>query len=550
MLDQSTILKTLETYNIHSKKYEPTLYQNSHKIGICLDLKDSLFGYLTRAFTFNNIDELKTFLTSFFWYKNNYQKYNIHLSLDNYETKTPQLIYTYNKLPLTLNTMLNFDTLIKNEQEESQKKQLYIENIKALTTYLSNLKQKKQALKQEKNQLKTQENDLKYTLLTKLTIYYGKPKPLTKKEITLEPISPLEDTSMPKEINTKSLKELETYLKDLIITIKNEELDEKNFLNMYSNSVYKYNIKILTKQIAFVESKINAEKNFNLKGSKIHNIDEELRSFLKTDQAPAKIDVFIKENQAKIEKKYANISDLTKASFLITENPLPPLNQEQPTNNVITTLIATFKALPQDIKSNLILYNSLYKPLCNYIIENNYPSFEVITKAFDFNHYYQEVEELITNENNIHYKNQYFKQINLESLDSYLDSLYRLCQDVEKTLFKLNGPIQVFAIKSSDFYKHLTTIPTINSKYLITTNQDLLLIPFRLTIDWDNLELNLINEISLYTNKNIISETKTTTIVKYSKQDTLKNGIIITEDLILENKMTFNLSHLEGDQNG
>ena len=57
MLAINDILKELKTYNIHSGKYEPTIYQNKDNIGICLDIKDSLFGYLTRIFLFKDINQ-------------------------------------------------------------------------------------------------------------------------------------------------------------------------------------------------------------------------------------------------------------------------------------------------------------------------------------------------------------------------------------------------------------------------------------------------------------------------------------------------------------
>ena len=53
MLTRNECLQVLKTYNINSQKYEPTIYENNKEIGICMDIKDSLFGYLTRIFIFN-----------------------------------------------------------------------------------------------------------------------------------------------------------------------------------------------------------------------------------------------------------------------------------------------------------------------------------------------------------------------------------------------------------------------------------------------------------------------------------------------------------------
>lgn len=186
MLAKKDALEILKRYNINSGKYEPTIYENNNQIGICLDIKDSLFGFLTRIFTFNEKEELNSFLASFFWYKNNHQKYNIKLTLDKYDTKNPQIIYLFNNEKLTLENMLNMENYLETKEENKAKdheKEYYLKCVEELTNYLINFKQMKENIKLEKNKLKTEENDLKYSLLTELTIYYGKEKPLTKKKL-------------------------------------------------------------------------------------------------------------------------------------------------------------------------------------------------------------------------------------------------------------------------------------------------------------------------------------------------------------------------------
>ena len=81
-------------------------------------------------------------------------------------------------------------------------------------------------------------------------------------------------------------------------------------------------------------------------------------------------------------------------------------------------LLEEFNQLDNSKKTNLILYQSIYKPICNYIIDNNYPSIEDIKNKFDFNHYYNELEEIVFNENNNHYLTNYFTNINFKDLNS------------------------------------------------------------------------------------------------------------------------------------
>ena len=551
MLQVNDALKILKTYNIHSKKYEPTIYQNQNEIGLCMDIKDSLFGYLTRVFLINSKNDLDEFLKKYFWYKENHKKYKIKLKLDDYSTKTPKIIYEYQDHNLTLNEMLNMDTFIEKEKEEDLKKQ-YIANITNLTKYLMNFRALKENIREEKNKLKTEENDLKFELLEQLTTYYGREKNLEKKVVTLDFPSNIDNTSLLeylKDSENKSLEELENYLRNLILIIKKEELDEKNLVNIYSNSVYQYNIDILKKQIDFVKSKINAEKKFNLKGSKIHNIDEELRSFLKTNVAPAKIEVFLSENKKNIEDKFNSITNILESAKIITGH-IPSNTLENKKTKEESNLINEFNSLALTTKANLILYNSLYKPICNYIIDNNYPSIEAIISTFDFNHYYQELEEIIFHENNTHYLINYFQEINFKDITSYINSLIAICKDVENIQFKSNEKIILFAEENHHKYLHLTTIPSNNTPNLTTTSNNLLLIPAKLEIDWESQEMNLIDTMDYYTKDKLIKEENSLTLAKFKKKEIEKDGIIITTDLVLESTIIFRKSHLEGENYG
>ena len=554
MLTQNNIIEILKTYNINSQTYGPTIYKNENNIGICLDIKDSLFGYLTRIFIFKEKNQLNEFLKVFYWFKNNSHKYQINLSLNDYCIKNPKIIYKYHNKIISPNDLLNFDNFINNEIKEHEKeheKEIYLKNIEELTNYLINLKQKKLKIKQEKNQLKILENDLKYNLLQSLILYYGREKTINKKVVTLDNITNDQNDFIQNsnDFKTRDLTEIKNYLQSFIELIKKEELDEKNLVNIYSNTIYKYNIEILQKQIAFVNSKINSEKKFNLKNSKIHNIDEELKSFLKTNIAPVKIETFIVENKAIITEKFKKIDDLKKASEIITGKKLDITYTEFPNKiiNPTNNLIEQFNTLPAKMQNNLILYHSIYKPICNYIIDNNYPEIDKIITQFDFSYYYEELEKIIYNENNNHFLINYFSNINFNNINTYISSIIEICHDIEKTLFTIPTKINLFSLDISHKYKHLSNIPTKNSKYLIETNNKILFIPNKLIIDYDHQDIQIINDFGYYTKENIIEDLETVNLNKYQKKNTQKDDIIITNNLILVEELKFNKSHLEGE---
>lgn len=249
MLDITSTLKILNSYNINSHKYGPTIYQNGSDYGLCLDIKDSTFGFLTRLFIFKEENNLEEFLKKITWYKKNNEKYNVKLQLDNYEVKNPQIKYIRNNEELSLESMLNIDQIINDKEEqivEYDNKNSYLINIQKITEYLVELLKIKDNTKNEKNNLKITENDLKYQLLLDLTKYYGKNTIPEKKAVSLDNLIPNQNAILlqnnAKNIENKSLKEIENYLNTLITIAKNEELDEKHLVNVYSNTIYKYNI--------------------------------------------------------------------------------------------------------------------------------------------------------------------------------------------------------------------------------------------------------------------------------------------------------------------
>lgn len=559
MLAKNEALQILKTYNIKSESYGPTIYQENDNIGICLDIKDSLFGYLTRAFIFPDASSLDNFLKGYLWYKNNHQKYNITLSLESYETKIANIKYMYNNNSLSIDDMLNMDTYLKKEQEnldDSNLFEIYLSNIEKLTEYLINFKKSKQTIIAEKNALKTKENDLKFELLKELTIYYDRNKNINKKIITLDFMNPPSDNSLLyNNINNlkinKSIDEAKNYLSSLINVIKEEELDEKNLVNIYSISVYKYNIEILNKQISFVKNKIASEKNFNIKGSKIHNIDEELKSFLKTNLAPVKVEHFIIENQNKTIDKFQGITNLENAYQIISGNKLTYTIHTKQTwetrDNVINSLKNLFDNEDITIKSNLILYNSFYKKIINYIIKNNYPNIEDIKKNFDFNYYYLEIEEIIYNINNNHYLINYFKNIDFKNLDTYINSIINIAKNIDAYFKPIPNNLKVFSINTESYYKHLTINNIESNTYLveIPINTSIIYIPYKLEVDEAN-TIYTLNTNDIYLKESINQTTNSITLNTYHKKQIIENKITYTTDLILDKQIIYKIGTIGG----
>lgn len=560
-MNHNDFIKLCNSYNINSNGYGPTIYKNNKELGLCIDIKDTIFGFLTRVFTFNNIEETEIFLKKYNWYQANYKRYPISLSLDNYETSKPDLKYQYENKELDFSDMININKIIEstdNSNNLSNNKDIYIANIKGITNYIIDLRAKKKENFEFKNKLKIEENDLKFILLKELTTYYERKTEPIKKVVTLDFYENF-SSDMIVATDNLELKELQKLLEDLIEKARAEELEEKNLITLYSNIVYNYNISILKKQIDFVRNKIEAEKNFNLKGSKIHNIDQELKSFLNTSNIPVKIDDFIKENTNRIQNKYNQILDIKNAYQIISGNPLPvnkPKNTKQVKTKdaILNELKENYNNLEENSKNSLLLYNSFYKRICNFIWDNNYPSIEIIKREFDITELYNIIKDAIYEVNNSHYLVKYFKIIDFKNIDTYLASIINICKTIDN--IKMNTPeiLTVFALNTNTKYKYFSTvINRINEdiNYLIKIPKDypILFIPEKVELDENTKDMNLLNDNYIFAKGNIIESSESITLNKYKKINELKkkDKKIYTKKLELITSTQYDICYIEGE---
>lgn len=553
MLDINKALKVLNSYNISSNNYGASLYQDKENTGIVLDIKDRTFGFLTRCFTFDTELELDDFLKTYYSFKNNEKKYNLEISLSSYDTKNPTIKYYLEGNEISSDDLSNIDSKIEEKKEEillTNLKNKYLKSIEDLTNYLINLLNQKESIKVKKNKLKEEENDLKYNLLIALTTYYEKEKNIPKKSVNKETINNVDNTLLINNLNnikTKSLEEIKSYLKVLIESTKKEELDEKYLVNEYSNMIYTYNINILEKQITFVNNKINSEKKFSLKGTKIHNIDEELKSFLKSEPTPGNISTYLNNKKQELENKYSNISIDNISILTSNDNYIEPVETiYYKSTTIIDNLTNKYNSLPKNIQNTLILYNSFYKPICDYIIDNNYDTTN-ITNEFDFKYYYEELENILFNENNNHIRINYFNNINFKDINSYINSIIELTKEFDKTNITLVSDLKTFSPNNMNTYKTLTTTPIMDDSYIVTIpkNTEVKYVPFKLVINEEK-EIDIKNTNNIYLKATIMKTDNILNLKIYNKKlkkKDKKSDILIATSL----EETKNIKYIIGN---
>ena len=258
-----------------------------------------------------------------------------------------------------------------------------------------------------------------------------------------------------------------------------------------------------------------------------------------------------------IINKYQKINDIKNASLIITGKELSDKSSYQtatPSHKHLS-LEDAFKYLPPKSQKCLILYNSIYKNICNYIIDNNYPSLETIKNAFDFSYYYTELEEIIYHENNNHYLINYFTDINFKTIDTYITSIIEICKTIDNTILKTPNKLKVFSLNNNNTYKYLSLTPFATTNKIIYTidipaDKNIIYVPERLEINDETKEISTIKNESIYIRGNIVDTNETFTLNKYNKIDEnyQNSDIIVTTDLILINQIVFHIATIEGEK--
>ncbi len=553
MIDELTMNNILKTFDINSSIYGPSIYSNKDKFGLAMDIKDSVYGYLTRIILLDTIEDTQEFLN----------KYNLALninevkiSLDNYENKEVKVLFTYNDVELTLNDLQNFEDFKKKQEENKYHdlKEVYLANITYLTKYLNDLNNLIYDTLLNKQKLKRQENDLKFALIEYLAVYYDKRGKYPKKEIISEDIKNNFDNDFYlnkiKELENKDIEEIKKYLEELIKIIKDTELNEKYLISLYSNIIYKYNIEILKKQIDFVKRKIKSEKNFSVKGSKLHNIDEELKSFLTGQEKPLEMNKFIELNRKEINDKYARILDVKDAYKIITHNDLilPDIKKEH--REALDIAQKYFANLKEEEKSALILYNSFYQDIIDYIEDKGIKDIE---NNFNLNYYYKEMENIAYDSKNIQVS-KYFNIIDFKNIKTFINSLEEIGKIIKNTFFKVDGLNNLFLINRVKKLKELSfkNVGKLEDNYIVNSEVPLkiMYIPLKLSID-NAKQIEIINTDSVYIENTMEEEPNKQIVNIYEKvnKNKKKDDIIITSDLKLVNSINYGFLEIKGDIN-
>lgn len=443
-----------KAYNITSKygislyNFGPFLSYVNNKIGICLDIKDEKYNYLTRNFSFDNLNDFENFIKKYAYYKNTL-KGNSVLALRDYKCVSPKINYDFEK---------EEELKILNDQKEAK---TIIKESESLYFYVENLYNKRidQLILRDKARMAM--NDKLSEYKRSLHNFYGKEyqeelnsildetinKYQSKVKNNLKSLRILLDNLK----NKSALKEVKEAFKNIVLVIKDFEIDKEYLsllydLYLFKNKVYvietmnEHLIQELNREVKITPQELKKELE-NIKNSIVFNNTKEN---------------FINESIKDIEEKYdaiISIEEYNIANFL-NNNDFIKLDvvekTENNSKNIKNDYMTQYNYLEIDEKNCLLILFSPFRKIINYILQvskNNNPESISFDKFKDF---YQDILEKLGMIDNLIFKEKYFGDIDFTDFDAFISSLKIIAEKLYKISFVANVEEKYWAYHQED----------------------------------------------------------------------------------------------------
>ncbi len=321
MLEEEQILKVLKKYGFYSLNRAPYLYRDENRLGVCFSWPNNHYGNLERVLFFSKEEEIEEEVFKYWWYLNNKNKYNIEVEFDDYEKLDPKVFYKFKNTFLDITLMKNFEQekdLIRDEEFLVEKKQ-YKRTAKILIMLL------KEKFKEQNNiyfkvlGLYKELKDLKDEYQNKLN---------QNNKMAIEDCEILEDeevvTNFVDVLNDKlsileEIPELKSFIEKLVEYLKEMDLSEVHFQNLYLLEQYPKDISDLKNRIIILDESFKGKKKrLNQK----NNIGENLRDVNQIlENTKVNIKGYLEEKREEVQKKYAkcfNIALKELGDYLVT----------------------------------------------------------------------------------------------------------------------------------------------------------------------------------------------------------------------------------------
>lgn len=490
-------LSLTSKYGISLHKFGPFLSLVDQKIGICLDIKDDKYGFLTRNYNFETIKEFEMFIKKYSYYKN-VIKGNTKISLNDYKTESPIIKYGFDEKDLVeqqniqieveaikkagKNLYVYLENMYNSRIEQVRiRKDMNIQMINNLFEYKKNLHKFYQ--KEYNEKIANDEDNSLYDYKNKVKMNL---KAFNKK---IEQLNEINDLTIIKQ-----------EIRYMIEIVKSFELDKQYFELIYDLYLFKNKSYLLAQMNDHILLALNAENKVTAQQLKMDlEVIKEKFNFSNTKK------FFAESKLATTEEKYIGLFDLKEYNFAdylnqtdFTQLTYTEFVEKKPRDKSIA-FIECFNEFTESEKRNLLILFSPLKKIINHIITINSSD---PNDYSDFRNFYSELVEYFNIPENIIFKKKYFNLINFNSFETFIYSLIDFSTKLNDISFKIKRDCLVWSYSnekkliyaSLDILKSLECIVNclslrggvsvfyskqkislINEKFVIEDNNDVLI---------------------------------------------------------------------------
>ena len=440
---------TLENAYEIGKKYGftfngigPSLSFLDDKVGICINLLDEDFGYLTRNYTFDNEKDYEEFLKKYSYYIHNKDELNLTLKLKDYKSANPDIIYSF-------------------EKEEEIKKTIEYENMQLL------LEDIKKYIKSFVDEISTIKNDMAEKVLIEQDYYnkfnyynkimykaYDSDYDESAKEATKDDLlkisKQIKDFDLKNNrklskfnLKTSKLEDLNKLYKEIFEESKSIILSEDNVKVLYDKIKFQSNIFTLDQMIDYFMKNPVADDNTEKALNEIKEKNKDIVSY-----EDYKADYFKKyaKYDLKEDKDYNQL--IFKAEPLAYKEYVPEV---KPVLNKIKELEASYSKCNEDTKRCADLLFSPLKDLLLYVIKQAFDkNKDLVFEVDEYKNLYEDLKKCLIRKDNLVFKVKYFKSLKMDDYDNFIKSIVKIAKKICSSYSNLPFDVRLYGLNIND----------------------------------------------------------------------------------------------------
>ena len=454
MLNFKDAQKVMKYYGYSAKSVEPILIEKNNKVGIFGTFK-TIYGHLSRYIIFNEQEELECFLKNYIKYQELIDNEETYVEFDNYEILSPDIKF---KFPEKIET-ITIDEEVQTLEEKENVEELEIEtagddDVKLLYIVFDKIEETVHNIENTQNDL---QNLIKEYLnkLVELNNKLGRSNEQIATNINLTNLSEYTDrlNELKNKISIMTSEEFKVYFDQAIDLYEMLLMDNTYLDNLYLIECYNEELRRANKMLELYDD-YNMNKTKKLFYKKNNQTYEQYLLEHPIEENIVDQGELVEKQKKKVEEKLSefknnNVENLKIMYNLNKQNEgdiEPEIILPEPVPELVNvdrkfdfeSLNAYYATLKSEEKIKNLLISSPLKELINIIDGISNDKYNTILNEKHFFKKFKEMYDIFSNEDNYSLVKKYFKKIELDSVEEFVQSLIDYTKDFNVMTLDLN----------------------------------------------------------------------------------------------------------------